>query len=110
VSLCEVNVSSDVLFTDEEGNLDTASYPEILSQAIAAREGYRNLGDKSYQQDGMLVGIKNLEILGGARVGDTLRVAVHKSARYGEFGIVRGEIYKDDEIIARGELKVWQKE
>jgi radical SAM protein with 4Fe4S-binding SPASM domain len=110
VSLCEVNVSEDVLFTDEEGNLDAASYPEIISQAIAAREGFRNLGDKTYQSEGFLVGIKNLEILGGARVGDTLRVAVYKSARYGEFGIVKGEVFRDNEIIARGEIKLWQKE
>jgi radical SAM protein with 4Fe4S-binding SPASM domain len=110
VSVCEMHLSDDNLFTDEDGKLDAASYPELISQAIAAREGFRNLGDKTYQPEGFLVGIKNMEVLGTAVVGDTLQVAVYKSARYGEFGIVCGEISKEGTIIARGEIKVWRKD
>jgi radical SAM protein with 4Fe4S-binding SPASM domain len=110
VSMCEMDVSDDLLFTDEDGRLDAASYPEIISQAIAAREGFRNLGNKDYQSEGFLVGIRNLEILGGAKVGDTLQIAVHKSARYGDFGIITGEVYKDGSIIAKGEIKLWHRD
>jgi hypothetical protein len=49
-----------------------------------------------------------MEILGSARVGDTLRISVFKAAKLGDFGIVRGEIYNGDELIVRGEIKVWQ--
>jgi radical SAM protein with 4Fe4S-binding SPASM domain len=110
VSVCEVHLSSDILFADENGKLDAASYPEIISQAIAAREGFRNMGDKTYQSEGFLVGIKNLEVLGTASVGDTLQVAVYKSARYGEFGIINGEVCKEGTIIARGEIKLWHRD
>ena len=51
--------------------------------------------------------IKNLEILGSAQVGDRLRVFVYKLARYGEFGIIKGDIYKGKDLIVRGEIKVW---
>ena len=110
VSVCEMDVKGDNLFIDEDGKLDAAAYPEIISQAIAAREGFRNLGDDTYQSEGFLVGIKNLDVLGTAGAGDTLKVAVHKSARYGEFGIITGEVTNNGTLIARGEIKLWHKE
>jgi hypothetical protein len=41
-------------------------------------------------------------------VGDTLRISLYKKAKFGDFGILKGEVYKADELIARGEIKVWQ--
>ena len=52
--------------------------------------------------------VKKFEILGRAHVGDTLRITVFKAAKYGDFGIIDGAVYKGEELIARGELKVWQ--
>jgi hypothetical protein len=33
-----------------------------------------------------------------------------KVAKYGDFGIIQGEVKKGDTVIARGELKVFQSE
>jgi radical SAM protein with 4Fe4S-binding SPASM domain len=106
-SVSEVVIAKDTIFVTEDGRLDGAYYPEIISQAIAAQSGFRNLGNGSGGSKGFLLGVKNLEILGSASVGDTLRVCVYKIARYGEFGVIRGEIFKGTEIIAKGEIKVW---
>jgi len=108
-SLSEVTVSEDSIFLEEKGMIDEAGYPEIMSQAVAAQEGFKNL-EKTDQPEGYLLGVKNMEILGTAGPGDRLVVSVYKVAKYGDFGIVRGEIFKDKEVIARGELKVWQGE
>ncbi len=107
-SVSEMTVRQDMVFVDETGRLDDACYPEIISQAIAAQEGFRKLGSRNPLHEGLLLGVKKLEILGVARVGDTLRISVYKAAKYGDFGIISGEVFKGDELIARGEVKVWQ--
>ncbi len=107
-SLSEMTVREDMVFVGEDGKLDDAAYAEVLSQAIAAQEGFRKLGSRDPQQEGFLLGIKNLEILGSARIGDTLRISVFKAAKFGDFGIIRGEVRNGDARIARGEVKVWQ--
>lgn len=108
-ALSEMTVRQDMLFVSPEGELDEAAYPEIISQAIAAQEGFRKLGSRNPELEGFLLGIKNLDIVGRAKVGDTLRVSVYKTARLGDFGIIAGEIRRGDELLARGEIKVWQR-
>ena len=107
-SVSEMTVREDMLFVDEHGKLDDASYPEIISQAVAAQEGFRRFGGRNPLIEGFLLGIKKLEILGNSHVGDTLRISLYKTAKFGDFGILNGEVYKGEELIARGEIKVWQ--
>ena len=107
-SSSEMTVLQEMVFVGKDGKLDEASYPEIMSQAIAAQEGFRKLGSRDPQQEGFLLGIKNIVITGSAKVGDVLRISMFKVAKYGDFGIIQGEVTKGDAVIARGELKVWQ--
>jgi predicted hotdog family 3-hydroxylacyl-ACP dehydratase len=107
-SVSEMTVRDDMIFVGDDGFLDEAAFPEIISQAIAAQEGFRKLGSRSPELEGFLLGLKKLEIFSRARVGDTLRITVFKAARYGDFGIIEGAVYRGDELIATGELKVWQ--
>jgi radical SAM protein with 4Fe4S-binding SPASM domain len=107
-SLSEMTVRADMLFVGKDGKLDDASYPEIISQAIAAQEGFRKLGSRGPQQEGFLLGVKNLEVSGSAWVGDTLQISVFKVAKYGDFGIIQGEVRNGVTVIARGEVKVFQ--
>ncbi|OGW42278.1 MAG: hypothetical protein A2010_09060, partial [Nitrospirae bacterium GWD2_57_9] len=108
VSVSEMTVRKDMVFVGPDDVLDDASYGEIISQALAAMEGFRKMGNHDPQQEGFLLGIKNLEISGEARAGDTLRISVFKVAKLGDFGIVRGEVRNGTTVIARGEVKVWQ--
>lgn len=107
-SLSEMIVRPDMAFVGEDGTLDDAAYPEIISQAIAAQEGFRKMGSRDPHQEGFLLGIKNIGIVGRARVGDTLRISVLKVAKYGDFGIIQGEVRNGSALIAHGEVKVWQ--
>lgn len=109
-SVSELEISQDSIFVGEDGKLNEVAYPEIFSQAIAAQDGFKNLGNDEYKSEGMLLGIKNLEVLDSAGVGDKLRVSVFKSAKFGGFGIIQGEIFKGEDLIARGEIKVWHNE
>lgn len=107
-SVSEMTVRSDMPFVSASGELDEAAYPEIISQAIAAQEGFRKLGSRSPEQEGFLLGVKHMEIFARARIGDTLRISVYKAAKLGDFGIISGEVCRGDEILAKGEIKVWQ--
>ncbi len=111
MSESELHVTGDMIFAGENGVLDPASYPEILSQALAAEKGFKRLGNGNGNKkfEGALLGVKNLEVLGTVRVGDRIRVRVAKTARYGEFAIIWGEVFRGEEMVARGEIKVWHK-
>jgi radical SAM protein with 4Fe4S-binding SPASM domain len=107
-SLSEVILSEGSIFLGDDGMLNEISYPEIFSQAIAAHDGFKRRANGGPGAGGMLLGVKNLEVLHSARAGDTLQVAVFKSAKFGDFGIIQGEVFRDGTLIARGEIKVWQ--
>lgn len=108
VSQCEMTVRRGMIFVDGDGRLDDASFPEIISQAVAAQEGFRRIGSSTPLKEGFLLGVKKMEILGMARVGDTLRISLYKASKFGDFGILEGTVYNGDALIARGEVKVWQ--
>jgi radical SAM protein with 4Fe4S-binding SPASM domain len=107
-SQSEMTVREDMVFVDKNGKLDDASYPEIISQALAAMEGFRRIGSSNPLREGFMLGIKNFKVLGSARIGDTLRISVFKVAKFGDFGIIRGEVRNGEVLIAQGEVKVWQ--
>lgn len=103
----EVNISSDMLFAGIDGLVDEAAYLEFLAQAIAALNGFGQMGASEFKMEGFLLGAKKLEVFGKAMVGDKLRVTVFKYARYGDFGIVKGSVFRGDDLLARGEIKIW---
>ena len=103
-----VTITDDMPFVDEHGFLDGCVYMEMIAQSIAAMSGFKKKGNGGVSE-GFLVGAKKLDITGTARVGDVLEVSVYKAARYGDFGIIEGKIVRDNMIIARGEIKVWEK-
>jgi radical SAM protein with 4Fe4S-binding SPASM domain len=109
-SVAEIIIAKDTIFVSDEGRLEEAYYPEIISQAAAAHNGFKNLGNGGNGPKGFLLGVKNLEILGSAGIGDTLSVYTYKVAKYGEFGVIKGEIFKGKDMIATGEIKVWHSE
>jgi len=100
-------VTEDMVFVGDDGILDEVVYLELLAQAIASEGSFNQTGSPQSGLQGLLLGAKKLEILGPARVGDTLNISVYKYARFGDFGIVHGEICRDNTVIARGEIKIW---
>jgi len=106
----EVNVTipNDMLFVREDGTLDEAIYLELIAQGIAALAGFKELGKTGKVVDGFLLGAKKLEILGSAHIGDTLTVSIYEYASFGDFAIIKGKISRGEDLLAQGEIKVWQ--
>ena len=103
-----VTISNDMLFVREDGVVEDSVYLEMVAQAAAALTGFKNLGVDNKVVDGLLLGAKKFDVLGKARIGDTLVVSIFKYARFGDFAIIKGKVSLGDDVIAQGEIKIWQ--
>lgn len=102
-----VIIRKDMLFVGEDGIVDDAIYLEMMAQSIAALNGFKQLGISESAPEGFLLGAKKFEILKKSKVGDKLTISVYKYAKYGDFGVIKGKIFRDEEVLAQGEIKVW---
>jgi radical SAM protein with 4Fe4S-binding SPASM domain len=107
-TVTEVDVSKDKIFVSEEGKLDETAYLEIIAQSLAAMKGFKNLSNGK-SLEGFLLGAKRMKIYDSAVVGDKLTSSIYKVGEYENITIVRGEIFKDNKLIAEGEIKTWHK-
>lgn len=103
-----VTISNDMLFVREDGALEESVYLEMIAQAAAALTGFKNLGVNDKVVDGLLLGAKKFDILGKAHIGDTLTISIFKYARFGDFAIIKGKVSLGEDLIAQGEIKIWQ--
>ncbi|WP_455382160.1 hypothetical protein, partial [Salinispira pacifica] len=101
-------VSKKMPFVGEDGAMDGVAYFEMMAQATAAMDGFKRLGTAASSIARYLVGAQRVEILEEARVGDRLRILVHKTGRFGNFGTVNATVSRNGTLLARGEIKVWQ--
>jgi radical SAM protein with 4Fe4S-binding SPASM domain len=96
-------------FIDETGRLDELAYIEMIAQSFAATHGFHLSPEQRGLQRGFLLAVKDFFIAGEAHVGDVLTVAIHKITRFGDFGVVEGEIrHQNGSLIASAEVKIWR--
>ncbi|NCC49814.1 MAG: radical SAM protein [Spartobacteria bacterium] len=100
-------VPADSLFVDGQGRLDEVAFFEMVAQAAAAYEGFRTNRFDGRRIQGYLLGARKFKIHGSAYVGDVLTINATKQAQLGEFAIIRGEVHRDTELLAEGEIKLW---
>ena len=105
-AMVEAVMRADSPFAGADGAVDEAVFLELMAQAAAAMNGFRSRDPQPAHQ-GFLLGTRGLTVHAPARVGDTLRVKVFKTARYGGFGVVSGEVLRGECLLAQGDLKVW---
>ncbi len=102
----ETDIKADCPMLDEQGILSETAFVEIIAQACAAHNGFRTRHKKDEHQ-GYLLGAKKVKILNQVRVGEHLKIMIHKEAKFGDFGVISGRIYRDNECVAEGEIKVY---
>ncbi len=107
-AVTEITISKDAVFVGDDSRLDEVAYLEIIAQSMAALKGFKNLKD-GRPLEGSLLGAKKIKIYGRARAGDTLLTSLYKICDYGELGVIKGEVYKGEEMLAEGEITVWNK-
>jgi radical SAM protein with 4Fe4S-binding SPASM domain len=109
VAVVETTIRKDSLFVNDDGFLDETAFLELIAQSAAALNGFRTTRRDAAENgpEGYLLGARNVEILETARIGDTLNTRVFKATRFGDFGIIEGQVFREDHLLARGEIKVW---
>lgn len=103
----EALVAVDCPLVDETGALEDIALIELVAQGYAALKGYLDQVEDKPVRQGFLVGIKKLAKLETARVGDCLRIEIQTLAELDDFAIAEGRIWRDEQLVARGEVKVW---
>jgi radical SAM protein with 4Fe4S-binding SPASM domain len=105
----EFVVGRDSPLVDASGRLDELAFIEMLGQSFAACHGFHLSAEQRRVHRGFLLGVKDLIISGDAHIGDRLTVAIHKVTRFGDFGVVEGEIrHHNGSLIATAQVKVWR--
>jgi predicted hotdog family 3-hydroxylacyl-ACP dehydratase len=103
----EAEVTSDNVMVDEAGQLDPFAAAEMIAQTYAAVKGYDvRLSGRPVKQ-GFLVGIRKIEFLKLVFVGDLLRINVDTVGAISGFAVVKGQVTRNQEVIAEGEIKLW---
>ena len=103
------SVTRECLLVDAEGRLDELAYVEMIAQSFAASHGFHLSVEERRLHRGLLLGAKDLVVSGESRVGDVLSVHLRKVTRFGAFGVVEGEIHRQDgELVATGQIKIWR--
>jgi 3-hydroxymyristoyl/3-hydroxydecanoyl-(acyl carrier protein) dehydratase len=88
----EAEVTSDNVMVDEAGQLDPFATAEMIAQTYAAVKGY---------------GIRKIQFLKLVFVGDVLRINVDTVGAISGFAVVKGQVTRNQEVIAEGEIKLW---
>jgi predicted hotdog family 3-hydroxylacyl-ACP dehydratase len=102
-------VTKECVLVDDAGRLDELAFIEMIAQSFAACYSYHLSLDDRPRQRGLLLGVKELVVWGQARVGDRLTVHLRKVTRFGDFGVVEGDIYlHDGKLMATGQVKIWR--
>ncbi len=101
-----VTVTGEMPFLGEDGVLDEAAYMEMMAQSVAALNGFRQIASSERLIDGLLLGARDIEVLGPAHIGDTLKITVRETTRYGNFSFMKGAVSRNGEVLARGEIKI----
>jgi predicted hotdog family 3-hydroxylacyl-ACP dehydratase len=95
----------------EEGFVIEVALIECVAQTVAAAQGRRartsGQPPRAGQPPGMLVSVKDFNILDLPRAGQTLHIVVRELRRFGPMLHVAGEVSCDGSNVATGELTVY---
>jgi predicted hotdog family 3-hydroxylacyl-ACP dehydratase len=101
------SVTNQCILADGFGRVDEVAFIEMIAQSFAAVHGFHL--DERRRHRGLLLGVKELVVREEARVGDRLTVHLRKVTRFGDFGVVEGDIFRQDgKLMASGQVKIWR--
>jgi len=103
----EAVVCEDNPLLNRDGVLERIALAEILAQSFAAKQGYEDLKKGLSAEQGFLVAIREITCYAAARLGDRLTVNVRLLMKMDPFYLVAGEIYRGEDKLAEGEMKLW---
>jgi len=92
------------MMANGEGRIDEVAFMELIAQGYAAFRGYMDRKEGKPPGEGLLVGVRHLQITGAAYAGDRLRTSIRTVDAFGGFAVVEGVVTRGDETLASGTL------
>ncbi len=93
----------------KDGFLSEPGLIENMAQSAAAMTGYANLNQNKEPEIGFIAAIKNLEIYKLPKSGTSFKTKVTLSGQVFDFIMINGEVYHNNSIFAKCEIKVFLK-
>ena len=101
--VASVKIAPDSQFLSPDGEMIESAYIEMIAQTLAAGNNFREQSNAR----GMLAGVKDFIVHGSCRAGDKLKITCAKKIKFDNWSIIYGEVCRENELIAEGELKIW---
>ena len=90
-----------------DGRVEATVLLEMVAQAYAAAQGYRDRESGKPADLGYLVGVSDFQVEHRPRAGQPLLIRIKSSCPFGSFYMAEGQVLCEDQVVARGTLKVW---
>jgi predicted hotdog family 3-hydroxylacyl-ACP dehydratase len=103
----EVDPRETHLFADGSGALDPLALMEMMAQGYASASGYDSLQKGEAVREGFLVGVRKFKVHGQGFCTDALRIEVRETDVMDSFFIADAAVYRGDEKLAEGSVRVW---
>jgi len=100
-------IAADCPLVDAKGKLEDIALVELIAQSHAVLNGYYDQQEARSVRQGFLVGIKKAEWFAAVYAGERLLVKIDTLAELDAFTIAIGEVWRDETLVASGEIKVW---
>jgi predicted hotdog family 3-hydroxylacyl-ACP dehydratase len=90
-----------------DGGVEAAALIELIAQAYAASQGYRDSESDRPPGIGYLVGASDVRIHRRPQAGERLRIEIRSCLAFEDFHTVEGRVYSAAVLLAEGTLKAW---
>ncbi len=107
-AVAEAIIPRDGLFVDPEKGLLPEYFIEIIAQTMAATSGYDSSLAHIPLSDGFLVGIDNFLWPSRQIEAGIVRIHIEKTFEFGGVTIIHGQVVAGDNLLAQGDIKVWE--
>lgn len=95
-------------FVNGQGVLERVAYAEIMAQCFAAfGADHADRTDRVGPSLGYLAALRDIHVLGDARLGDVLTAHARPTASLGGITVVEGEVWRGEELLASGQFKIF---
>ncbi|WP_163335662.1 ACP dehydratase [Desulfopila sp. IMCC35008] len=83
-------------------------FVEVVAQTVAMANGYDAKKNGQEMNDGLFVGIDSFRLFGTVAPGARLRVVTEKTFEFGAVKIIHGDLFCEEQLVAQGDIKVWE--
>jgi predicted hotdog family 3-hydroxylacyl-ACP dehydratase len=100
-------IGADCPLVDSHGKFEEVALVELIAQSYASLKGYLDRLEQRPVRQGFFVGIKKMDWFRAVQVQEELLIKVRTLAELGDFAVAEGEVWQQEALVARGEIKVW---